>query len=191
MNSVHSMTFYDRNLSPWNRQAKRLWNTQLLLFQKLSLSSSIIMPPKADYWRHFVVQGFLAVCQIAGCARPNVSLGSIPKNGAKKRISKYKLYIWLFLMPFFLQQLEQSQAILLSTMRMSGVVIVRQETMLLLAGWLSNKKKWKPARWKMVRFDSTMSGPAKVGFHFSRRWAVVDFFCFFALHIPLSRCYLT
>ena len=50
------------------------------------------MPPKSDYWKYFVVQGVLAICQIEGCAKPNVSLGSAPKPGQKKRISKYILY---------------------------------------------------------------------------------------------------
>ena len=48
------------------------------------------MPPKADYWKYFTVQGLLALCQIEGCPKPTltVSLGSAPKNGGKKRISK-------------------------------------------------------------------------------------------------------
>ena len=44
------------------------------------------MPAKADYWKYFSVQGMLAVCQILGCCKPNVSLGSVPKAGEKKRI---------------------------------------------------------------------------------------------------------
>ena len=112
MNSVHSMTFYDRNLSPWKRQIKRLWNIQILPFQRLSLSSSTHMPPKADYWKHFLVQGFLAVCQIAGCDRPTVSLGSVPKKCAKKRISEEELYTWLS-NAFSVQQQEQSQTYLI------------------------------------------------------------------------------
>ena len=50
------------------------------------------MPPKSDYWKHFVVQGVLAVCQLPGCPKPNVSLGAPPKPGQKKRISEYKLF---------------------------------------------------------------------------------------------------
>ena len=50
------------------------------------------MPPKSDYRKHFVVQGVLAVCQLAGCPKPNVSLGAPPKPGQKKRISQYKLF---------------------------------------------------------------------------------------------------
>ena len=46
------------------------------------------MPPKADYWKYFTVQGLHALCQIEGCPKPTVSLGSAPKNGGKKRISK-------------------------------------------------------------------------------------------------------
>ena len=46
------------------------------------------MPLKADYWKYFTVQGLLALCQIEGCPKPTVSLGSAPKNGGKKRISK-------------------------------------------------------------------------------------------------------
>ena len=43
------------------------------------------MPPKADYWQYFVVQGVLAICQLPGCSNPNVSLGALPKAGEKKR----------------------------------------------------------------------------------------------------------
>ena len=46
------------------------------------------MPLKADYWKYLTVQGLLALCQIEGCLKPTVSLGSAPKNGGKKRISK-------------------------------------------------------------------------------------------------------
>ena len=51
------------------------------------------MPGKADYWKYFIVQEMLAVCQIAGCTKPNVSLGPLPKAGEKKRISKYSLLL--------------------------------------------------------------------------------------------------
>ena len=51
------------------------------------------MPPKSDYWKYFVVQGVLAICQLQGCPKPNVSLGALPKPGQKKRISEYILYI--------------------------------------------------------------------------------------------------
>ena len=50
------------------------------------------MPPKADYWQYFVVQGVLTVCQLPGCSNPNVSLGALPKAGEKKRISEYIFY---------------------------------------------------------------------------------------------------
>ena len=50
------------------------------------------MPPKADYWQYFVVQGVLATCQLPGCSNPNVSLGALPKAGEKKRISEYIFY---------------------------------------------------------------------------------------------------
>ena len=51
------------------------------------------MPGKAEYWKFFLVQGMLAVCQIAGCTKPNVSLGHEPKAGEKKkRISKDSLF---------------------------------------------------------------------------------------------------
>ena len=50
------------------------------------------MPPKADYWQYFVVQGVLEICQLQGCPNPNVSLGALPKPGEKKRISEYILY---------------------------------------------------------------------------------------------------
>ena len=52
------------------------------------------MPPKSDYWKYFLVQGVLAVCQISGCPKPNVSLGPEAKPGQKKRISKYILYMY-------------------------------------------------------------------------------------------------
>ena len=51
------------------------------------------MPGRADYWKYFIVQEMLAVCQIAGCTKPNVSLGPLPKAGEKKRISKYSLLL--------------------------------------------------------------------------------------------------
>ena len=51
------------------------------------------MPGKADYWKYFIVQEMLAVCQIAGCTKPNVSLGPLPMAGEKKRISKYSLLL--------------------------------------------------------------------------------------------------
>ena len=38
------------------------------------ISDLVTMPPKSDYWKHFVVQGVLAVCQLSGCPKPNVSL---------------------------------------------------------------------------------------------------------------------
>ena len=44
------------------------------------------MPPKADYWQYFVVQGVLAICQLPGCPNPNVSLGALPKPKEKERI---------------------------------------------------------------------------------------------------------
>ena len=50
------------------------------------------MPPKADYWQYFVVQGVLAICQLPGCSNTNVSLGALPKAGEKKRISEYIFY---------------------------------------------------------------------------------------------------
>ena len=42
------------------------------------------MPGNADYWKYFIVQDMLAVCQIAGCTKPNVSLGPLPSK-AKQR----------------------------------------------------------------------------------------------------------
>ena len=35
-------------------------------------SSYCRMPPKADYWKYFTVQGLLALCQIEGCPKPTV-----------------------------------------------------------------------------------------------------------------------
>ena len=31
------------------------------------------MPPKSDYWKYFVVQGVLAVCQLPGCPKPKTN----------------------------------------------------------------------------------------------------------------------
>ena len=47
------------------------------------------MPPKSDYWKYFVVQGVLAICQIQGCPRLNVSLGSVPKPDSPKIIYRW------------------------------------------------------------------------------------------------------
>ena len=42
------------------------------------------MPGRADYWKYLIVQEMLAVCQIAGCTKPNVLLGPLPKAVEKK-----------------------------------------------------------------------------------------------------------
>ena len=59
------------------------------------------MPGKADYWKYFLVQGMLAVCNIVGCSKPNVSLGPEPKAGEKKRISEYSLLLMYISKCFF------------------------------------------------------------------------------------------
>ena len=83
MISVHLMTVYDTYETNKQNSCKKLDSTlcecEVILCR---------MPPKADYWKYFTVQGLLALCQIEGCPKPTVSLGSAPKNGGKKRISK-------------------------------------------------------------------------------------------------------
>ena len=66
------------------------------------------MPGRADYWKYFIVQGMLAVCQIAGCTKPNVSLGPLPKAGEKKRISMDLNFGVSFVVTVVFQQLELS-----------------------------------------------------------------------------------
>ena len=70
--------------------------------------SSVIMPGKADYWKYFLVQGMLAVCNIVGCSKPNVSLGPEPKAGEKKRISMDLNFGVSFGVTVVFQQLELS-----------------------------------------------------------------------------------
>merc|ERR1712112_107992 len=53
----------------------------------MGIADLVTMPPKSDSWKCFVVQGVLAVCQLSGCPKPNVSLGALPKPGQKKRIT--------------------------------------------------------------------------------------------------------
>ena len=72
-----------------NKQTQQVENIVSLSFQ--IIADLVTMPPKSDYWKCFVVQGVLAVCQLSGCPKPNVSLGALPKPGQKKRISEYKL----------------------------------------------------------------------------------------------------
>ena len=66
------------------------------------------MPGRADYWKYFIVQGMLAVCQIAGCTKPNVSLGPLLKAGEKKRISMDLNFGVSFVVTVVFQQLELS-----------------------------------------------------------------------------------
>ena len=73
-----------------NKQTQQVENIVSLSFQ--IIADLVTMPPKSDYWKYFVVQGVLAVCQLSGCPKPNVSLGAPPKPGQKKRISEYKLF---------------------------------------------------------------------------------------------------
>ena len=72
-----------------NKQTQQVENIVSLSFQ--IIADLVTMQPKSDYWKYFVVQGVLAVCQLSGCPKPNVSLGALPKPGQKKRISEYKL----------------------------------------------------------------------------------------------------
>ena len=73
-----------------NKQTQQVEKIVFLSFQIIAYV--VTMPRKSDYWKHFVVQGVLAVCQLSGCPKPNVSLGAPPKPGQKKRISEYKLF---------------------------------------------------------------------------------------------------
>ena len=85
MISVHLMTVYDTYETNKQNSCKKLDST---LCECHFVSSYCRMPPKADYWKYFTVQGLLALCQIQGCPKPTVSLGSASKNGGKKRKSK-------------------------------------------------------------------------------------------------------
>ena len=142
------------------------------------------MPGRADYWKYFIVQEMLAVCQIAGCTKPNVSLGPLPKAGEKKRISMDLNFGVSFVVTVVFQQLELSLIISWRTTSRSGMSIVRcaQGS---LQRWIKPRRtRKKPARWKTVRCDSTMSGQARVVYHFYKRWASVFFFsCLFIMFI--------
>ena len=132
------------------------------------------MPPKSDYWKHFVVQGVLAICQIQGCPKPNVSLGSVPKPGQKKRISEYIFYTTAALYHnAFFQQPVQSQTTWSSITRQSGTPTLKPEQgRLRWRPWSS--RRWRsPARWTTLKCASTMWGQARVVFLFWTRWAAV------------------
>ena len=132
------------------------------------------MPPKSDYWRYFVVQGVLAICQIEGCPKPNVSLGSVPKPGQKKRISEYIFYTTAALYHnAFFQQPVQSQTTWSSITRQSGTPTLKPEQGRLRWRPRSSRRWRSPARWTTLKCASTMWGQARVVFLFWTRWAAV------------------
>ena len=88
----------------------------------------LTMQPKSDFWKYFVVQGVLAICQLQGCPKPNVLLGALPKPGQKKRISEYLLYITdAHYHNAFFQHLGQSPTTWPSITNRNWMPIVRQE----------------------------------------------------------------
>ena len=116
-----------RHLNFVNKQTQQFEKVACTPFQNITVL--LTMPPKSDYWKYFAVQGVLAVCQLQGCPKPNVSLGALPKPGEKKRISEYILYISAALYHCaFLQHLGQSPTTWPSTTNQSGTPIVRRET---------------------------------------------------------------
>ena len=58
-----------------NKQTQQVENIVSKSFQIIAYS--VTMPPKSDYWKYFVVQGVLAVCQLQGCPKSNVSLRAL------------------------------------------------------------------------------------------------------------------
>ena len=49
------------------KQTQQVVNIVSLSFQ--IIAHLVTMPPKSDYWKCFVVQGVLAVCQLSGCPK--------------------------------------------------------------------------------------------------------------------------
>ena len=83
-----------------------------------------------------MVQGVLAICQIQGCPKPNVSLGSVPKPGQKKRISEYILYTTAALYHnAFFQQPVPSPTTWLSITKQSGTPTLIPE---------QGRLRWRP-----------------------------------------------
>ena len=123
-------------------------------------SSYCRMPPKADYWKYFTVQALLALCQIEDCPKPAVSLGSAPKNGGKKRISKSsnilasQYYSSLQLLELWLDTWR-------NTMQKSGVPTARSGRGPKLRLRLSRRRRWRVERWRTPRSGSMMWGISK------------------------------
>ena len=145
------------------------------------------MPPKSDYWKHFVVQGVLAICQIQGCPKPNVSLGSVPKPGQKKRISEYIFYTTAALYHnAFFQQPVQSQTTWSSITEQSGRPTLNPEQGRLW--WQTrSRRRWRtPARWTTLKCASTMWGQAGVAFLFwgELLWDLFFIFLYFCCLDP-------
>ena len=154
------------------------------------------MPAKADYWKYFSVQGMLAVCQILGCSKPNVSLGALPKAGEKKRISKY-LWLWCILLcdchlsvtgavTNHLQKNHKPEwdayCESLTVRHAPGQMPRRLR--------LRRRKNWH-ARWRTMRSASMTSGRARDGCLFSRRWVSVIFSSFLWCFLFRSSLMLT
>ena len=132
------------------------------------------MPPKSDYWKYYVVQGVLAICQIPGCPKPNVSLGSLAKPGQKKIISEYILYITAaHYHNAFFQQPVQSPTTWPSITNRSGPPTLKPDQGRLR--WRpSSRRRWRsPARWRTLKCASTTSDQTRVVFLFWTRWAAV------------------
>ena len=116
-----------------NKQTQQVENIASLSFQ--IIADLVTMPPKSDYWKYFVVQGVLAVCQLPGCPKPNVSLGAPPKPGQKKRISEYKLFHSCSKLKNFFQLLAPSPTIWQSITSLSGMHTVRRG---------QGRRQWRP-----------------------------------------------
>ena len=134
-------------------------------------SSYCRMPPKADYWKYFTVQGLLALCQIEGCPKPTVSLGSAPKNGGKKRISKSS-NILASQYSSSLQLLEVWLDTWRNTMQKSGVPTARSGRGPKLRLRLSRRRRWRVVRWRTPRSGSMMWGQARGVFLFLLRYVL-------------------
>ena len=134
-------------------------------------SSYCRMPPKADYWKYFTVQGLHALCQIEGCPKPTVSLGSAPKNGGKKRISKSS-NILASQYSSSLQLLEVWLDTWRNTMQKSGVPTARSGRGPKLRLRLSRRRRWRVVRWRTPRSGSMMWGQARGVFLFLLRYVL-------------------
>ena len=138
------------------------------IFQTLSLF--ITMPPKADYWKHFLVQHGLALafCQIEGCVKPNVSLRTAPTNAVKKRM------IFELLIAFSCTNRSSHWSPRQASWRSLERLLWSKKPNQCCRGG-DQRRSGQPAKWRKPRSDSMMWGQAKGIFLFSRRWAFVAF----------------